>query len=424
MKDLTRCLIEGISHDGQGVARIEGLAVFVPGALPGETVDVKVTQRKRKFGRAQLKSILEASPHRAEPPCPYYGECGGCDYQHASYALQLELKTEVVRQTLLRIGKIDTTVNPCLPSPKIWRYRNKVSWHARPDTTGWRLGYYRSDTRNLLGIEDCRLISRAMQEVSNTIGKTLPQLQQPGPSLEVTVRESSYEGQMMVILDGVKRQQSLRLLAGLKQENLSLLYNEGQETRVLSGQPFLYEKLHDFIFKISPLAFFQVNHGQTQQLLGILTEWLKLQGDEEILDAYCGVGTLALPLARQARKVMGIEAYKPAVKDAQSNARLNGLRNTRFLAGSTEEILPTLTNRFDAVIIDPPRSGCTPQVVRAIARLKIPRVVYVSCEPSTLARDLALFEQAAYGIEKVQPLDMFPWTRHVETVVLITRVKD
>lgn len=421
---MARCFIDGISHDGQGVARFEGLAVFVPGALPGETVDIEITQRKKDFARGRLKSVLEASPHRVEAPCPYYWQCGGCDYQHASYPLQLDLKTRVVKQTLQRIGKINTTVNPCLPSPKTWRYRNKVTWHGRPGREGWRLGFYRSDAHDVLEVNNCLLISQAMQETSNAIAAQLQCLPHPLPVVEVTVRESSYDQKLMVILSGMEQELALQMLAGQTHKDVSWVYQQGGKCSVLSGQPFLREELNDTSFEISPLAFFQVNRKQAEQILEIIIKWLELQGNEEILDAYCGVGSLALPLAQQVQKVMGIEAYKPAVKDARSNARLNILRNTRFLAGSTEEVMPTLTNRFDAVILDPPRRGCAPVVVQSVARLKIPRVIYVSCEPSTLARDLALFTQTGYEIKEVQPLDMFPWTRHVECVALMSRMDE
>lgn len=227
----------------------------------------------------------------------------------------------------------------------------------------------------------------------------------------------------MVIVSGIERKLVLQMLEDQHHIDLSWIHHQAGQCSVLSGEPFLREQLHNTSFEISPLAFFQVNHAQAEQILRIITQWLDLQGNEVILDAYCGVGSLALPLAGQVRKVMGIEAFKPAVKDAKANARLNGLRNTRFLAGLTEDVLPTLTNRFDAVILDPPRSGCAPGVVQSVARLKIPRVIYVSCEPSTLARDLALFKQEGYYVKEVQPLDMFPWTRHVETVILMSKVE-
>lgn len=418
---MTRCLINGISHDGQGVGRVEGLAVFVPGALPGETVDIEITQRKKNFARARLNTVLEASPQRVEAPCRYYWQCGGCDYQHASYQLQLELKTLVVEQSLQRVGKIDAPVNPCLPSPQMWRYRNKVTWHGRSAREGWRFGYYRSDAQDIIEVKDCLLISEAMQAISNSIGEQLQQLPQPLPELEITVRESSFDQKMMVIMSGIEQKLVLQLLEGQNHKDASWIHHQAGRCTVLTGEPFLRERLHNTSFEISPLAFFQVNHGQAEQIVKIITRWLEPQGNEEILDAYCGVGSLALPLARQVKKVMGIEAFKPAVKDAKANARLNGLYNTRFLAGLTEDVMPTLTNRFAAVILDPPRSGCAPGVVQSVARLKIPRVIYVSCEPSTLARDLGLFKQAGYEIKKVQPMDMFPWTRHVETVVLIER---
>lgn len=417
---MTQCFIDGISHDGQGVGRLDGQAIFVPGALPGEIADIDIVQKRRNFARGRLNSIVEASPHRVVAPCPYYQRCGGCSYQHASYQLQSELKTKVLKQTLQRIGKVDTEVNPCLPSPQIWRYRNRVTWHGASGREGWELGYYRSNTHDILPVNDCLLVSEAMQMVSNNINRQFRNIG-PLPAIELSVRESSYDKGMMAVISGLTSRQAGQLGNTGGARDLSIIHCEQQNCTALRGEPFLREKLGQIDFNISPQAFFQVNRGQAERLLDIVRGWLSLQGTETILDAYCGAGPLALNLASRVRKVIGIEAFRPAVADAKANARLNGLRNTRFLAGLAEDIMPTLTNRFDAVILDPPRSGCAPEVVQSVARLQIPRVIYVSCEPSTLARDLALFNQIGYKILGVQPLDMFPWTRHVECVVKIER---
>lgn len=419
---MTRCLIEGISHDGHGVGRLDGMVVFIPGALPGESVDIEVIQRKKNFARGRLNFIAEASPQRVAPPCPYYWQCGGCSYQHSSYRLQLELKTQVVKQTLQRLGKIDVPVNPCLGSHEIWGYRNKVTWHGVPGEHDWKLGYYRSDAHDILPVDNCLLISSPMQQISNALNNSLQKYLYPLSMVELTVRESSFDNGLMAIISGPTLEQ-VRTLNDTNNQDICIIHYENQCCTVLRGEPFLREKLGDILFDISPMAFFQVNKGQAERMLQIIRDWLNLKGNEQVLDIYCGVGSLALNLAPRVRAVTGIEAFGLAVKDAKKNARANAIKNARFLSGRTETVLPTLNERFDAIILDPPRSGCGPGVVQAVARLRIPQAIYISCEPSALARDLAHFTQAGYTINEVQPLDMFPWTRHVECVTLMSRVE-
>ena len=260
-----------------------------------------------------------------------------------------------------------------------------------------------------------------MQDLSNRITAGLQQLSPVDHPVDIVVRHSSLSGILTVITSGVSHEQARILADQVNDPSVSVAVADNNQVTPVAGQGTLEDAIGDIRYRFHPLSFFQVNPGQTANLVDIVKDLLSGQHSKQILDAYCGVGTIALQLAPLARKVVGIELYSPAVQEAKQNARLNGFRNCRFLTGAAENVLPTLTNRFDAVILDPPRLGCHPRVIQAISRLKIPTAVYVSCEPSTLARDLKRFQEAGYRVEKVRPLDMFPWTRHVETVVLMSR---
>lgn len=413
------CLIQGISHDGQGVGRIEGKVVFVPGALPGEDVELTIVEEKKNYLRGRLTSIIKPAPERVDPPCLYFGQCGGCHYQHASYDLQVDLKTRVVEQTLQRVGGVEADIQPCVPAVRPWHYRNKAAWHGAMMDEIWKFGYYRGESNYIMDIDRCLLVSDAMQEAGLALGRALRQSSLRTP-LEVTVRESA-DGKIMTIVSGMDSEAVRKLLPFVDEQIASFYVNNGKGIECLKEGRAFEERLCGIRFELSPLSFFQVNTEQAEKLVGMVRESLDLNGGEQLLDAYCGVGTLALSLAGQVKRVVGIESVSKAVEDAKKNARLNAFNNCRFLPGTAEQILPTLSQRFDAVVLDPPRAGCHPQVIKAVERMRIPRVVYVSCEPATLARDLGRFQQAGYRVKKVQPLDMFPQTYHVETVVVLYR---
>lgn len=418
-----RCLIQGISHDGQGVGRIDGKVVFVPGALPGEDVELTIVEEKKNYLRGRLSTINEPALERVHAPCPYFGQCGGCHYQHASYDLQVDLKTRVVEQTLQRVGDIDRDILPCVPAIRPWHYRNKVVWHGTMLNGHWRFGYYRGESNDIMDIDSCLLISEAMQKVGLAVGRALKELN-PRMAVEATIRESNSSGDLMTIVSGIDREAALKVLPHFETLVDSFYFLNGKDVECLKEGRVFEDSIARLRFGLSPLSFFQVNIEQAEKLVKIVQENLNLQGGEQVLDAYCGVGTLALSVAGKVKRVVGVESFSPAVEDAKRNARLNAFNNCRFLVGAAEQVLPTLSQRFDAVILDPPRAGCQAQVIKAVERIKIPRVVYVSCEPSTLARDLSRFRQAGYRVETVQPLDMFPQTYHVETVVLMSRVKE
>lgn len=414
-----RCLIDGITHSGEGVARTDGKATFVPFAIPGETVEVEITEDKRKFRRARLTGIVEASSERIEPWCPYYYECGGCAYQHMTYNKQLELKQRVVSEAMQRIGKLELPVNPVLGMEEPWRYRNKVTWHAARIDGRYRMGFYRSDTHQLIDIKTCKLISEEMEKLSLYIKTNLEELHIP-EICEIIIRQSSLNHKLMLIVMG-KGTGNANIDCLVDYPDLSSIYStDGERHTLLYGEPYLQEAVDGIKYDISPLSFFQVNPIQTQKLFDLVQRYAAVNSSHRVLDAYCGIGSISLLLARKAQEVLGVEDFAPAVKDAINNSRNNHITNCSFLTGLCEKIIPRLHDHFDLLVLDPPRAGCNSDLIRAITGSAPEKIVYISCNPATLARDLALSTEG-YVTKEIQPVDMFAHTHHVETVVKLYR---
>lgn len=414
-----RCVIDGLSHNGEGVARIEGKATFVPFTIPGETVDIKIIDEKKSFQRARLLQVLNPSADRVEPPCPYYCNCGGCSYQHVKYPRQLELKRQVVQETLKRIGGIETPVNPVLGMENPWHYRNKVEWHALKKAGRLVMGYYVNDSRVLMDIGNCLLISPEMQEYSSFIKEHAEALRIPD-NCEIIVRQSSASRDLMLIFSGTGAS-NIDFAKMLNFREAASIYSIDEGiSRLHYGDQTLPENLTGIEYQVSTLSFFQVNHEQTERMLDIIKEYARLESGDTVLDAYCGTGSIALNLARSSRLVVGVEAFKSAVKDAKRNAFNNHITNCKFIKGACEDIVPGLGEHFNVIVLDPPRAGCNDKLIEAIIKKQPERIVYVSCNPATLARDLAAMAKAKYVVHAVQPVDMFPQTYHVESIVLMT----
>ncbi|MEN6328133.1 MAG: 23S rRNA (uracil(1939)-C(5))-methyltransferase RlmD, partial [Syntrophomonas sp.] len=293
-----------------------------------------------------------------------------------------------------------------------WRYRNKVTWHVK----NGRLGYYAENTTRLVPVKTCPLITERLEEVTGVLARQLVQINGQDNG-EIVIRESSVNGGIMVVFHQIKS--AVDLVNFLKGYCSSIYNMEDNRFKLLYGNPFLEEGINDLTFRLSPGAFFQVNHQQTLALIAKVLEYLNLSGDENILDAYCGIGSISLPLAKVSGTVLGVESFAAAVEDARLNATLNNLTNCEFMSGPCEKIVPKLNRQFDAVVLDPPRAGCKKEVINAITNMSPSRVIYVSCNPATLARDLAIFAEQGYLIKEVQPVDMFPQTHHVECCVLL-----
>jgi len=416
-----RCLVDGISHLGEGVARIDGKATFIPFAIPGETVEVEITQDKKKYQRAKIVDIITGSAERITPDCPHYYECGGCAYQHMSYEKQLALKQTVVNETINRIGKIELQANPILGMEDPWRYRNKVEWHVDRINGQLKMGYYQNDSHRIIEINTCKLISIEMENLSMYIKARLEEMRLPD-HCELVIRQSSLNRKLMLIFRG-EGTEDVNIDCLLDYPELASIYCiDNEYYTLLFGEPYLEEEINGIHYDISALSFFQVNSLQTRKLYELVNEYAQIERGYRVLDAYCGIGSIAMNLAQSARKVIGVESYPPAIQDAVHNVLKNSIKNCDFLTGSCEILIPQLIDKFELVVLDPPRAGCSEDLIQSIVNLNPYRIVYVSCNPATLARDLTLFDQGGYETKEIQPVDMFPQTSHVETVVLITRV--
>jgi 23S rRNA (uracil1939-C5)-methyltransferase len=462
--------IVGLTQDGEGVGRVDGFALFVQGALPGERVRAKVLKVKKQYGYAKMLELLEASPDRAEAPCPIYRQCGGCQLQHMEYRAQLEWKRQHVIDSLTRIGKLrvagggsgagdggadgGVVVHPTIGMIDPWRYRNKAQvpiGMARADLDDGAAGsliggFYARGSHRIIDMDACVIqherndkAVRVVKAIGTRLGiRAYDETTGRGLLRHVVVRTGFATGETMVCLvtngtripradelvDGIRRAlpDVRSIVQNVNMRNTNVIF--GDETRVLWGSDVIYDELDGLRFAISARSFFQVNPAQTVALYRKAVEYAGLSGRETVIDAYCGIGTISLFLARRAGKVYGVESVPEAVEDARRNAALNGIDNASFEVGLAEEVIPRWREEgvaADVIVVDPPRKGCDAKLLDTIVRMRPKRVVYVSCNPATLARDLAVLEAGGFRAVEAQPVDMFPHTGHVECVILMVR---
>lgn len=453
--------ISGMGEAGEGVGRIDGFTVFVPQAIPGERVAVEVTEVRRNFARGRLLQVEQAAPAREQPPCAVAGECGGCQLQHIDYDEQLRLKTQQVRDALERIGKLDPgLVRPILGAADPWGYRNKAQFPVGIATTAGGAGMeqrvvagpYAMGTHRIIDTDSC-LIQHPLNNAILTAAKRLIQKygystynEQTGQGLvrHVLARAGVRTGQALaVVVTSAPHwpraqefardlMQAVPALVGVVQNVNPRRTNVilGDEIRVVAGRGEIEDEILGLRFRISARSFFQVNTVQTEVLYRTALEAAGMAGDagasspavDLAIDAFCGIGTITLLLARHARRVIGLEEVEPAVRDARLNAELNGITNAEFHAGLVEDWAPRLLRqglRPDVLVLDPPRKGCDAVALDAFVQMQPQRIAYVSCNPATLARDLAYLAGRGYRTEWVQPVDMFPHTAHVECVAAL-----
>lgn len=438
--------IESLGSHGEGVGHLEGYTLFVDGALPGETVEVQMTQRHKRYGRAELLAITEVSPYRVEPPCRLFGTCGGCQLMHLSYAQQLEIKRQRVVDALQRIGKIKgIDVPACLPSPAPLAYRNKIQLPVRQGKADLAIGLYARSSHTLVEVDacpiHCTLGDTIYQKVSALIKQSGIKAYDPetgqGELRHLLIKSAVHTQQVLVILvTHLESQRKTLPLAKTIMEQCPLVKGVvqninskndnvilGTNYHLLAGSGHIQEALGDLLFKVSPASFFQVNPDQALRLYAKAVEFAGLTGDETVLDAYCGVGTLSLFFAKHVKKVIGVECVREAIVDAKENALLNDVRNASFVCQAAEIYIRSLP-AVDVVVLNPPRKGCDPVVLQELERLRPKTIVYISCDPSTLARDLAHLVGSGYHLEEIQPFDMFPQTAHVECVAKLENKKD
>ncbi len=397
-----------MTHGGEALGRHQGLVCFVPHALPGERVRVKVTEARSRYLRGELIEVMTASPHRTTPPCQHFGICGGCHWQHIAYPAQLVYKQRIVQEQITRLAKLpDVPVRPVLSMDEPWHYRNHVQF--RLDREG-NIGYLAARSHEVVAIEECYLPHPLIEEVLASLELDYPGLRQ------VSVRVGTRTEDAMVILETADDAPEIEVVD--LPLSIVLLPPDGAP-QTLVGDDHITEELAGRRYRISAGSFFQVNTAQAEHLVRLVREALAPTGDELLLDLYCGVGTFGLALADQVRQVIGIEEGESAILDASENAE--GLENVELWQGSVEEALSEVDQRADLVVLDPPRAGMEAGALAALIKLAPQRIAYVSCDPASLARDLRILADGGYEVQHVQPVDMFPQTYHVETVCALER---
>ena len=441
--------ITGLTHNGAGAGKYQGYTLFVSGGLPGEKAKVKVVKVNKNYGFAKLIEILQPSPDRIKPLCPVYKKCGGCQLQHLSYEGQLEQKRQLVEDNINRIGKLQNVIiHPTIGMDNPWNYRNKAQVPVAEREGGLIAGFYAKGTHDIIDMEKCLIQQEQNDQLVLEIKKIAQELgfsaydenSHTGLLRHIITRVGVNTNELMLILvtngENLPRKDKLiKKILAKKPDLTSLIQNInskktnvilGEKSATLWGQDVIYDTIGDIKFAISPRSFYQVNPQQTRVLYEKALEYADLKGNENVIDAYCGIGTISLFLAKKAKHVYGVEIVPEAIEDAKSNAELNGINNVTFTVGAAEEIIPKWQNqdiKADVVVVDPPRKGLEKSLIDTIIGLKPKKVVYVSCNPSTLARDLRLLEDGGFKTIEVQPVDMFPQTTHCEAVARIERVK-
>lgn len=446
--DLVTLEIEDCGIDGEGIGKADGFTVFVKDAVIGDTVTAKIMKSKKHYGYGKLIEILKPSPYRVEPKCAFARQCGGCQLQALSYEQQLVFKTNKVKGHLERIGGFkDLPMEPIIGMDEPYHYRNKAQFPVGRNKEGKIItGFYAGRTHTIIENRDCALGVPENKEVLDRVISHMekwniaPYDETTGNGLvrHVLIRYGYFTGEVMVclILNGTKLPhedeltETLREIKGMtsitinvnkKKSNVIL----GEEIRILWGQGYITDKIGDISYQISPLSFYQVNPKQTQKLYAKALEYADLHGDETVWDLYCGIGTISLFLAQQAKFVRGVEIIPQAIENANENARINNITNVEFFTGKAEEVLPREYEKngiyADVIVVDPPRKGCDETLLETMIKMQPKRIVYVSCDSATLARDLKYLCANGYSLTRVCPVDQFGGTVHVETVVLLSR---
>lgn len=446
--------IEDIGVNGEGIGKVDGYALFVKDALIGDTVEAVITKAKKNYGYAKMLKVLTPSPYRVEKRCPVARQCGGCQIQELSYEAQLDFKAKKVYGNLERIGGfrpefLDTVMEPICGMDDPFYYRNKAQFPIGTDKNGNIVtGFYAGRTHQIIPNMECALGVSVNQQILKMIVDFMnennisayDEATQRGLVRHVLIRYGFTTKEIMVclVINGNKIPKSEELVRKLveiegmtsitysvNRENTNVIM--GKEIGILWGQGYITDYIGNVKYQISPLSFFQVNPVQTEKLYGLALEYAGLEGNETVWDLYCGIGTISLFLAQKAKKVYGVEIVPQAIEDARNNARINGIENAEFFVGKAEEVLPEQYEKHsvyaDVIVVDPPRKGCDETLLNTMVKMHPERIVYVSCDSATLARDLKYLCENGYELKKVRPVDQFPHTVHVETVCLLSNRK-
>ena len=465
--DIVRLTISDIGTDGEGIGKVDGYTLFVKDAVIGDTITARVIKLKKNYGYGRLMEVIEPSKDRVEPVCPVARQCGGCQIQQMSYDAQLDFKRKLVEGNLRRIGGFpDINVLPVIGMDEPYHYRNKAQYPVGRDKDGnVVIGFYAGRTHCIIDNQDCAIGARENVKILTAIRDYINENKVSvydentgkGAVRHILIRKGFHTGQMMVCivvngeslphedrlvakltglefyngndgkLDSVKGQAVPNIssvMININRENTNVIL--GDRCRTLWGKDYIEDSINGITFQISPLSFYQVNPVQTEKLYGKALEFAGLTGNEVVWDMYCGIGTISLIMATRAKKVYGVEIVPAAIENAKNNARINGLDNAEFYVGKSEEIAPKLAEQGavpDVIVVDPPRKGCDEALLGTIVKMQPERVVYVSCDSATLARDLKYLAARGYEVKTVQPVDQFCHTVHVESVVLLSQQK-
>ena len=433
--------IHGLGSSGEGVGKLGEFIIFVEGALPGEEVLAEIETRKKNYAVGRLVEVVKKSSERVKPFCPLYKNCGGCQLQHLSYLAQLKWKRQQVVDAIKRIGKLDDVkIFETLGMENPLRYRNKMQF---PVGKNLQIGCYVRGSHKIIDTNSCLIQNEGNDKILAAVRNVAKKFNlQPYNEdthkgfLRHVMGRVGCNGELMIVLVTAAKNfpnEKNFVRALLKeipevtsiQQNVQTFHNNvilGRDTKILYGKPTIHDKICGLSFNISARSFFQVNTAQAEVLYKTALDFAELRGHETIIDAYCGTGTISLFMAKKARKVIGVEVVSSAIADAKKNARENNIRNAEFIVGDVVKVLPKIFEPPDVVIVDPPRAGCDRKVLETFAAMQPEKIIYVSCNPATLARDLKILDELGYRTKKIQPVDMFPFTSHVESVAQLVNV--
>ncbi len=444
--------IEDMGSEGEGVGKVDGFTLFVKDGLPGDVARVKVIKEGKSYGYGRLMEVITPSEYRVDAVCPVARQCGGCQIQELSYEVQLAFKEKKVQNNLERIGKVTPSeyeMCTIIGMEEPYHYRNKAQFPVGADKEGNIItGFYAGRTHSIIPCDDCAIGDSVNKTILEIIKchmrkhgiKPYNEESHTGLVRHILIRRGFTTGEIMVciVINGMEFKAGSELVSELiaidGMKSISLNINREKSNVIMGnmvidlyGDGYITDYIGDVQFRISPLSFYQVNPVQTKELYGKALEFAGLTGNETVWDMYCGVGTISLFLAKAARKVYGVEIVPEAIDDARKNAKINGIENAEFFVGKAEEIVPKMYNEYglgaDVVVVDPPRKGCDEKLLKTIVDMNPEKVVYVSCDSATLARDVRILGEYGYKLQKVQPVDMFPHSFHVETVVLLSQQK-
>ncbi|MBR2732526.1 MAG: 23S rRNA (uracil(1939)-C(5))-methyltransferase RlmD [Clostridia bacterium] len=444
--DVVTLTVDACTIDGSGIGRADGMAVFLPAAAVGDTVSAHILKVKKNYAFAKVAQVIAPSPDRIPPACPVFPRCGGCAFQHIAYEAECRIKAQHVADCLQRIGGVTPAVQPLLAAPETRHYRNKAQYPLALRDGQLQIGFYAPHSHRVVHCPDCSLQPPEFAQILAVFERWIresgvsiyDETAHAGLLRHIYLRKGAATGELMVcaVINGERLPreaalvEALQAVPGVK----SILLNSntadtnvvlGPACRTLWGADAIEDRLCGLTFRISPLSFYQVNRDQAERLYQTAADYAALTGSETLLDLYCGTGTIGLTMAHKTKRLIGVEVVPAAIEDAKINALRNGIHNAEFLCADAGEAAKTLRERGlqpDVVILDPPRKGCSPETVAQVAAFRPDRIVYVSCDPATLARDCAAFAEHGYQPVSATPVDLFPRTGHIETVVLLVKL--